>query len=395
MQARRKISLPVAPKLAPFASPARYKICYGGRGGAKSWGIARLLVARALASKCRVLCARELQVSMADSVHRLLCDQIAEIGAEYAFDITKTAITAKPTGSEFVFKGLRHNAQEIKSMEGIDICWVEEAANVSKASWDLLIPTIRKEGSEIWISFNPGAPDSETYQRFVVHPPVDAQVIKIGWQDNPWFPAALEQERAYCEQNDPDAYAHIWGGEPRVISEAQIFKGKFVVEPFETPDFTQFFYGADWGFANDPSTVVRCFVKENRLYIEYEAWAQGLELDQLPDLFDTIPGTRELDSEILADASRPEIIKHLRNQGYPIRGAKKWPGSVEEGISVMRSFEKIVIHPRCRHTIDEFNLYSYKTDPTTEEIMPVVLDKNNHCIDAIRYALDWVIRGKA
>lgn len=382
-------------KFKPLFTPARYKVFYGGRAGGKSWSFARALLILAMQKPLRILCARELQVSISDSVHRLLADQAQEMGLAQFYEIKQASIRNK-IGSEFIFKGLKHNAGEIKSMEGIDICWVEEAANVSKASWDLLVPTIRKEGSEIWISFNPAAPDGETYQRFVVHPPEGAVVVKVGWEDmQAYFPDTLRQEMEYCRATDPDAYKHIWGGEPRVISEAQIFKGKFVVEPFDTPDFVEFRYGADWGFANDPSTVVRCFVKENRLYIEYEAWAQGLELDQLPALFDTIPGTRALESEILADASRPEIIKHLRNQGYGIRGAKKWPGSVEEGIGVMRAFEKIIIHPRCRHTIDEFGLYSYKTDPTTEEILPVVLDKNNHCIDAIRYALDWVIRGKA
>ena len=218
------VSLPIA--FAELFDPHRYKVFYGGRGGAKSWTFADALVTIALERRVRVLCGRELQVSIADSVHRLLIDRINARGLDPFFQWTNTGITSV-TGSEFLFKGLRHNISEIKSLEGIDICWVEEAQKVSKASWELLIPTIRKEGSEIWLSFNPGTPYDETWQRFVVTPPHDAIVRKVTYRDNPWFSATLEAERVYAQKTLPlEDYLNIWEGVPKISTQAQVFRGR-------------------------------------------------------------------------------------------------------------------------------------------------------------------------
>ena len=214
--------------------PVRYRVLYGGRGGAKSWGIARRLILLAASKKIRVLCARESQTSMTDSVHRLLSDQIAELGLSPVFHITKTGIVSN-TGSEFLFKGVRFNIQEIKSTEGVDICWVEEAQSVSEESWQVLTPTIRKEGSEIWISFNPLEESAPTYQRFVLNPPPSAIVCKVGWEHNPWFPAVLDAERRHMLEVDQEAYEHVWGGGCRTLSEATIFRNRVAFETFETP----------------------------------------------------------------------------------------------------------------------------------------------------------------
>lgn len=386
---------PVAIKIAkPFKllfSPSRYKVFYGGRGGAKSWAFAQALVLLAMQKPLRVLCARELQVSIADSVHKLLADQIEALGLSARFEVTRQSIRSV-NGSEFIFKGLRHNATEIKSLEGVDICWCEEAQVVSKESWDLLIPTIRKQGSEIWISFNPGRPDDETYKRFVLEPPDDAVVVKVGWQDNPWFPDTLRREMEYCRRISPDDFRHIWEGEPSVLTEAQVFKGRYVIEPFETPPDTRFFHGADWGFANDPTALVRCFIRDNCLYVDREAYGIGVELDETPQLFDSIETARKW--AIKADSARPETISFMKKRGFNIAPAKKWSGSVEDGLAVLKSFEKIIVHPRCKHTADEFSLYSYKVDKNNGDILPVLVDKFNHCIDAIRYALDGYIHGQ-
>jgi len=341
----------------------------------------------------RVLCARELQVSIADSVHRLLSDQISALELDKCFKITQTGISCR-NGSEFIFKGLRHNANEIKSLEGIDICWVEEAQKVSKESWDLLIPTIRKQGSEIWLSFNPDSPDDETWRRFVLSPPDDAIIRKVNYSDNPFFPDTLEQERAYAERVlNYDDYAHIWLGEPSIISDAQIFKNRWVVEEFTAPPKTRFYWGCDWGFATDPNTLIRCFITDNKLYIDYEAYGVGVELDEIPQLFDTIPESRKW--QIKADCARPETISHIRNKGFNIVPAPKWQGSIEDGIAILKSFEKIVIHPRCKHTIEEMRMYSYKVDRITGEVLPIIVDAFNHCVDATRYALSDYIRNKA
>lgn len=385
--------LEIPSKFRGLWSPSRYKVYYGGRGGAKSWAFARTLIAMAASRSIRVLCARELQVSIGESVHRLLSDQIDAMGLTSAFEITKTSIRSRATDSEFIFKGLRHNASEIKSLEGVDICWVEEAHSVSKDSWDLLIPTIRKEGSEIWVSFNPCLPDDDTYKRFVLSPPDGATVVKVGWKDNPWFPETLREELERCRRADPDAFAHIWGGEPLVISDAQVFRGRYAVEDFETPEGARFFHGVDWGFAVDPTVLVRSFVKDGTLYVDREAWGVGVELDQIPDLFDTIETARNW--PIKADCSRPETISHVKRKGFPhITGASKWSGSVKDGIAALKGFDRIVIHPRCQHTAEEFRLYSFKVDRVTGDILPIVVDAHNHCIDALRYAYDGYIKGK-
>lgn len=372
-------------------SPSRYKVFYGGRGGAKSWAFARALLLMAAARPLRILCAREFQVSIADSVHRLLSDQIEAMGLQDKFTVQQNSITSC-CSSLFLFKGIRKNIREIKSLEGIDVCWVEEAESVSKESWEILIPTIRKQDSEIWVGFNPGTADDDTYKRFVLAPPEGALVRKVGWQDNPWFPATLRAEMEYCRRKDADAFAHIWGGEPLTISEAQVFKGCYVVEPFDTPEDAEFRHGADWGFARDPDVLVRCFVRDNVLFVDQESYGVGVELDDIPALYDAIPTSRKW--PIKADNSRPETISHVRRKGFSISAAAKWGGSVQDGLAVIKGFERIVVHPRCKHTADEMRLYSYKVDRVTNDVLPILMDSNNHCIDALRYALDGYIKGR-
>lgn len=372
--------------------PSRYKVAYGGRGSAKSWSFARALVAAAYTRKVRILCVREYQSSIADSVLRLLADQIEALGLLPWFDVQTATITCKLTGSEFIFKGLRRSVQEIKSTEGVDICWVEEAQSVSADSWQVLIPTIRKDGSEIWVSFNPNEQGDPTYQRFVVNPNPAARVVKTGWEDNPQFPPELDAERRYMLATDADAYEWIWGGAVRTVSEAIVFKGRVTVEAFETPETARFFHGADWGFAVDPSALVRCYIEEDVLYVDQEAYGVGVELDHLPAMFDRVSSTKSW--PIKADSSRPETISYVRRQGYAIAAAAKWPGSVEDGIAHLKGFKRIVVHERCVHTAQEFRLYAYKQDAKTGDVLPHIIDRHNHCIDALRYSLDGYIKGR-
>ncbi|MBF9234692.1 PBSX family phage terminase large subunit [Microvirga alba] len=198
-------------KLQCLFEPGRYKVLYGGRGGAKSWGVARALLILGAQRPLRVLCAREIQKSIEDSVHQLLKDQIRDLGLEDFYQVLNTEVRGK-NGSLFIFAGLKHNIGNIKSKEGVDIVWVEEARTVSKTSWETLIPTIRKEGSEIWITFNPGLEEDETYQRFVRTPPAGAVVQKINWSDNPWFPEVLKAEKDDLKARDEDAYLNVWEG---------------------------------------------------------------------------------------------------------------------------------------------------------------------------------------
>lgn len=200
-------------KLGFLFEPSRYKVAYGGRGSAKSWSFARALLVKGKSKKHRILCAREVQKSIKDSVHKLLSDQIQVMGMGDFYEVIENAIRGK-NGTEFAFAGLAsHTVESIKSFEGVDIVWIEEAQVVTKRSWDVLIPTIRKDDSEIWVSYNPELDTDETHQRFAINPPPDSLIAKVNWDDNPWFPPVLEKERQHCKLTNPKDYANIWEGE--------------------------------------------------------------------------------------------------------------------------------------------------------------------------------------
>jgi len=219
---------------AVLGSNARYKILYGGRGGGKSYAIADALIIRALDSKIRVLCTREMQNSIRDSVHKLLTDRINALKLDDYFIIQRESIQSR-IGSEFIFKGLRHNISEIKSTEGLDLVWIEEAERVSDESWTTLIPTVRKENSELWISFNPEDERSATYQRFVKNPPPDSKSAFLIYSDNAYFPNPLLKEMEYDRRVDYEKYLHVWMGQVKRYGAAVIFHNKIKVEEFETP----------------------------------------------------------------------------------------------------------------------------------------------------------------
>jgi phage terminase large subunit len=368
-----------------FTQEARFYVSDGGRGGGRSWSFARALLIQGAQKKLRILCAREYQNSIKDSVKRLLDDQIEALGLSWFYRSTQESLTGI-NGTEYLFRGLHNNITEIKSTEGVDICWVEEAEKVSEESWAFLIPTIRKAGSKIYITFNPYKEKDPTYQRFIVNPPPGTVRMRAGYRENPWFPEILRAEMEHDKRTNYDRYLWIWEGEPLGISDAQVFKDKFVVEDFDTPDGVTFYHGADWGFAQDPTALIRCFISGDRLYIDQEVGGIGVDIDKTPALFDTIPTAKAWVS--YADCARPETISYMNQHGYlNMKPCKKWQGSVEDGIAYLKSFDKIVIHPRCKQTIEEFNLYQYKIDKQSGEILPIVVDKNNHYVDALRYAL--------
>lgn len=372
-----------------WKNSCRYKVLYGGRGSGKTHAVAEYLVVQSLLNKERILCTREIQKSIKESVYEVLVQKISKLGLEKYFNITESRI-ANVSGSEFIFAGLRTNVESIKSMEGITRCWVEEAQTISRNSLDVLIPTIRKEKSELIFSFNPCNETDPVYQDFVVNPKSDAWVQKVNYIDNPFFPKVLEKERAECEKRNPDDYKWIWLGGLRKISDTQIFKNIFEVKEFETPNNARFYHGADWGYAEDPSTLIRCFIEDGCLYIDKECYEKHVELDDLPRFFNHIKTAARW--PVYGDSARPDIIKHLRRRGYNIRKCDKWQGSVEQGISYIRNFYKVYIHPACINTINEFERYSWKQDRNTNEILPVPVDKDNHCIDALRYALTKKIK---
>jgi phage terminase large subunit len=306
---RNRITMPSV--FAFLFTPARYKVAYGGRDGAKSWSFANALLLKAAQQPLRILCTREYQSSIAESVYKVLVDQIHRLNLLPYYEVQKSVIRSY-CGSEFIFKGLRMNVMEIKSTEGIDICWVEEAQMMTDDSWQVLIPTIRKPNSEIWISFNTGEVDDPTYRRFVANPPPEAIVRKVNYSDNPFHGEVMEKERQYLLRVDPEAHDHVWLGNPLKISDACIFKGKFETDIFEAREGEQLFFGADFGFSNDPSTLVRAFIRDNTLFVEHEAYGLGVELDEMPAFYDSVPGSR--DWIIWADNSRPETIAYLKKK---------------------------------------------------------------------------------
>jgi phage terminase large subunit len=388
----------LAPKLFELlhpSAPARYRVASGGRGSAKSHSFATGLVLRAITRPTRVLCCREIQRSIRESVHRLLSDRIEALGLSPWFDVREHSISAV-NGSEAIFEGLFANISKIKSLEGVDIAYLEEAEAVTDRSLEVLIPTIRTPGSEIWLSLNPDATDDPVYSRFIAASPPHCRHVHVTYNDNPWFPIELERERAYLQSVDDDAYRHVWLGECRKASDAQIFRGKFVSESFEPqPTWSGPYLGAHFGFSQDPTTLVRCWIDETarELYIEHEAYGIGVDIDKLPELFDSVPDARK--RAVRADCARPETISYLQKHGYPwLTGVEKWSGSVEDGIAYLRQFARIIVHPRCSHTLEELRLYSYKVDRLTGDVLADVIDKFNHCIDALRYALQPLIRNR-
>ena len=369
--------------------PYRYKIYHGGRGGAKSWSFADAILTIGGQRKTRILCAREIQDSIDESVKQLLDDRIKARNQQWFWRSTKKEIFGL-NGSNIIFSGLYRNIDSIKSKEGIDICWIEEGDRASQESLTKLFPTIRKDGSEIWISFNPRSAKDPVYKRFLAYPEdngPDTLVQQVNYYDNPWFTKALRAEMEWDKSHDPDKYNHVWLGQVAKISDEIVFSGKWRIDNFRPPAGTVFYYGADWGFANDPTTLVRCWVDmdKRQLFIDQEAWQIGCEIDHTPALFDKVPGSRKW--VITGDSARPEIISYLVRNGFKIRKSKKGKGSVEDGVEFLRSFE-IIVHERCKHTIDELSLYAYKVDKHTGDILPVIEDKNNHIIDPLRYATE-------
>lgn len=383
------INLKVANIYKPLWKNAkRRNYIYGGRGSGKSHDVAEYCLFRAYQSKIKVLCTRELQNSIADSVYSLLKNKIVDMHLDFFFTVYKDRIVGN-NGSEFIFKGIHNNVSEIKSMENISIAWLEESQSLSRESIDVIVPTIRAPGSILIFTFNPYKDNDPIYME-MKNATEDDLVIKANYSDNPWFPEELRLEMERDKKNDYQKYLWVWEGECLGLSDAQIFRGKYVIENFETPKNADFHFGADWGFANDPTTLVRSFIVGNDLYIDMCAGKVGCDLEDTPSLFNEVQGSSIY--PIYADSARPETISFMRSKHYNVVAAEKWNGSVEDGIQYLRSFSCIHIHERCKAVAEEFDLYQYKVDRQTGEILRIPVDKFNHYIDAIRYSLTVPMR---
>ncbi len=385
-----KLSLSYPPVFKPLLSPARYKGAHGGRGSGKSHFMAEMLIARCVSAKTDAVCIREVQRTLNQSVKKLLEMKIEAMGLGPLFDVQE-AVIHTPRGGRIIFQGMQnHTADSIKSLEGYDIAWVEEAQSLSQKSLDLLRPTIRKAGSEMWFSWNPSlATDPVDVLLRGESPPPGTVVVQANYLDNPRLPDVLAVEIEYDKRRDPEKFTHVWLGGYQRNSEARVFKNWKVAEFDIDPAWT-LRQGADWGFSVDPSVLVQCAIVGRTLYIAHEAYRVGCEIDFLPDLFGTIPEAERWPT--IADSARPETISHMQRHGFPkMLAAIKGARSLEEGVQFLQSFD-IVVHPRCIHAIDELTAYSYEVDDLTGLVLPKLKDKDNHVIDAIRYACEGARR---
>lgn len=377
----------------PLLGKKRHKGARGGRGSGKSHFFAELAIERCFLKKTRAVCVREIQKSLKASVYQLLLDKIDQMGVARYFKPTNDRLLG-PNKSSFIFEGMRnHNAETIKSLEDMDIAWVEEAQLLSQTSLDLLRPTIRGQDSEIWYSYNPKSPKDPVDAFFAAKPPKSV-LVTANWMHNPWFKnTVLYDEMKYDRRRDRDKYRHIWLGEYLKHSEARVFRHYRIGSIAEIEAAIQLpgvkiAQGADWGFANDPNVMVRLYVDLHRrkIYVTNEVYQIRVEIDHTPMLFDRIPNARAYVT--IGDSARPETISYLNRHGYPrIRKARKGKDSVMEGIEFIKNFE-VIIHPDCTHTIDEFDNYSYEIDDLTGFVLPSLVDDKNHVIDSIRYALE-------
>lgn len=407
----RSLDIPVAEVFEPLLQPCRYKGAKGGRAGAKSHFVAEHLIEEAATQHIRCACLRETQLSIKDSVKQLLEDKIAKFELSDLFHVTEQEISCPSTDSLFVFRGLKKvTAAAIKSMEGFNRAWYEEAQSLSQRSLDIAIYTFRVPGTEQLFTWNP----------YLITDPVDVMFkendgdpdfvcVEANWYDNPWLPDDIYRDMARDRKRDYDKYLHIWEGQYLRNSEARVFQNWRVL-PFHSPDRAFFNHGADWGFSIDPTVLIRNFFGDfhngiavpnprgSTLFIDHEAYQVGVEIDHTPRFFDQlvkIDGKPDLRYSgvaraypIIADSSNPQAISYLRRNNYPkIRASVKGAGSIKEGVKFLQNYD-IVVHPRCKRTIDELDHYLYEMDPMTNLVTSVLPKKKNHVIDALRYSVE-------
>jgi phage terminase large subunit len=388
-----EVELPV--KLKALFEPARYKVLYGGRGSSKSWSVARALLILGAKQPTRVLCARETQKSIQESVHRLLKDQIELMGLQSFYEVQETRIIGK-NGTDFAFAGIRQQGvTNLKSFEGVDICWVEEAQVVTRKSWDVLIPTIRKPGSEIWITFNPELDTDETYERFVLTPPDGAVVLEVNYSDNPWFPEELDKERQAWKKRDPIGYETVWEGKCRPAVEGAIYAKEIDAlqrdkrlrnVPYDPLLKVHTVWDLGW---NDAMSII---------FVQRQA-SEVRVIDYIEDTHRTLDsyvaeikdrrwnwGTDWLPHDgrsknIQTGKSAEEILRALG------RTVQITPNlDIESGIKAARMmFPRCYIDEKCKPLINALKRYKRQVNQITNEPGAPLHDENSHGSDAFRY----------
>jgi phage terminase large subunit len=384
-------------KLQCLFEKSRYKVLYGGRGGAKSWGVSRALLIKAAKEPLRILCAREFQTSIRDSVHKLLCDQIVALGLLGFYEITQTSIRGK-NGSEFAFVGLKNNVSNVKSYEGVDIAWVEEAQTTSRQSWNVLIPTIRKQDSEIWITFNPELETDETYQRFVLNKPPNALVQKVNWSDNPWFPDTLKDEKDALKYRDPEAYNVVWEGLCRQTVDGAVFAKEIQMAELDER-ITRVNYDAtkpvhaifDLGWSDATAIWFLQFVGMETRLIRYVEGNQTTMSDYLAKMqtygyvYDTLWLPHDAENKTLAGNGR-SIEEIVRAAGYKTKIIPRTP--ILDSINAARTIFRNCWFDRdnCHDGLQCLRHYRYDVDPETKQFSKTPIhDQYSHGADAFRY----------
>lgn len=382
--------------LAFLFEPHRYKVAHGGRGSAKSWGFARALLIQAAQTKLRILCTREVQKSIKDSVHKLLSDQIQALGMGGNFQVLETEIRGI-NGSEILFAGLAgHTVESIKSYEGIDRVWVEEAQTVKKKSWDILIPTIRKEGSEIWVTLNPELDTDDTYVRFIASPPPDSVVTQMNWRDNPWFPGVLENERQHCLLTNKDDYQTIWEGKCRLALKGAIYAeevaeaikdGRVGVVPYDPRLKVHAIWDLGW---NDSMTIIMAQRLRSELrvidYIEddhktLDWYAAELQQRRYNWGFDWLPHDGNT-KDFKTGKSTAEILKGF---GRRVKAVPNIP--VESGIKAGRMVFRQTCFDKSKagRLVECLKRYRRSINEATNEPGAPIHDEYSHGADGWRY----------
>lgn len=405
------IKIELAPKMAElFEGDYIIRGAYGGRGSTKSVGFCQMVLAKAIFYACcgvsgSMLCARQFQVSIQKStLAELKVILESNPSMRRYFDVGERylkTVDSLPGSIEFDFIGLDKNLESLKSKSKVLICFIDEAETVSEEAFQYLLPTLRTSGtlpngskyhSEIWLAWNPKSAESAVYKRFVEKTPSIAKIIQINWRDNPWWHENVNLQAARMadyEILDRARANWIWEGELLRNSETQVLHGKVSVQVFE-PDEKRWhrYQGLDYGFANDPTAAVVAWVDPQHpeyLYVSHESGKVHLEIAETGEyILNDIP---DFDKYVTrADCARPETTSHLVKHGGLPRVVNVSKTKIEDGISHLRSFKSIIIHPRCKELVRETDLYSYKTN-SGGDILPDVVDKFNHYIDALRYAV--------
>lgn len=380
------VNLTIGEKFLPLFSDYEQIGIHGGRGSSKSHTVAEVVVAKMEEKQRRVVGARQFQKSIAESSKEVLEVKIKKFGLE-GWWIGRDEIVNEKNGSRATFIGLDRNPESIKSLEGSDICWVEEARTTKVGSIEMLVPTVlRKAGSQIIWTWNPGEPDDpiETYLRGP-EPPPNTKIIEATIEDNPYFyQTRLVKQMEHMKKHNYERYLHIWRGGYNTRSESQIFKntriGRINTEGL-VPQF-----GLDFGFSNDPAALIKVYVslKTNQIYIAQETFGKP-KIIKMAEWMSAVTESNRY--TIIGDSSRPELIDYLNGEGYTVVPSRKGPGSLKTGIEWLQGFD-IIIDPDCPYMQNEARLYSYEVDPYTKKVLNDPCDSDNHGWDAVRYATE-------